>query len=255
MIDTHSHIYLKDFDADREEMMQRAEEVGLEKIYLPNIDSSSIERLKNLSLSDPKCIPMMGLHPGSVKEDFEAELDLILNELKSERNFYKAIGEIGIDLYWDKTFIEAQKYCFHKQIEAAKELDLPIVIHCRDAFDEVFEVLEENVDERLFGIFHCFTGNVEQGKRAVNLGLKLGIGGVVTFKNAGLDKVVEQLNLKDLVLETDAPYLSPVPYRGKRNEPSYIKHTAQKIADLHQISLIELEAICSKNSLEIFKDE
>ncbi len=255
MIDTHSHIYLKDFDADREEMMQRAEEAGLEKIYLPNIDSSSIENLKNLANTDARCIPMMGLHPGSVKEDFEKELEQILNELKSETNYYKAVGEIGIDLYWDKTFIEAQKYCFTKQIEVAKELKLPIVIHCREAFDEVFEVLEANADDRLFGIFHCFTGNLEQGQRAVNLGLKLGIGGVVTFKNAGLDKVVEQLSLKDLVLETDAPYLSPVPFRGKRNEPSYIRHTAQKIADLHQIPLKELQAICTKNSLEIFKDE
>lgn len=255
MIDTHSHIYLKDFDEDREEMMKRAKDVGLSKIYLPNIDSSSIERLKNLANQDDSCIPMMGLHPGSVQENYEDELQIILKELKDHPNYYKAVGEIGIDLYWDKTFIDAQKYCFAKQIEAAKELSLPIVIHCRDAFDEVFEVLDEHADERLFGIFHCFTGNVDQAKRAVDLGLKLGIGGVVTFKNAGLDKVVEQLELKDLVLETDAPYLAPMPFRGKRNEPSYILNTAQKIADLHQMPLKELQAITDQNSIEIFKDE
>lgn len=255
MIDTHSHIYLKDFDEDREEMMKRAKDVGLSKIYLPNIDSSSIERLKSLANQDDSCIPMMGLHPGSVKENYEDELQIILKELKDHPNYFKAVGEIGIDLYWDKTFIDAQKYCFAKQIEAAKELSLPIVIHCRDAFDEVFEVLEEHADERLFGIFHCFTGNVDQAKRAVDLGLKLGIGGVVTFKNAGLDKVVEQLELKDLVLETDAPYLAPMPFRGKRNEPSYILNTAQKIADLHQMPLKELQAITDQNSIEIFKDE
>lgn len=255
MIDTHSHIYLKDFDEDREEMMKRAKDVGLTKIYLPNIDSSSIERLKNLANQDSNCIPMMGLHPGSVKENYEEELQIILKELKDHPSYYKAVGEIGIDLYWDKTFIEAQKYCFGKQIEAAKELGLPIVIHCREAFNEVFEVLEDHADEKLFGIFHCFTGTVEHAKKAVSLGLKLGIGGVVTFKNAGLDKVVEQLDLKDLVLETDAPYLAPVPFRGKRNEPSYILNTAQKIADLHQISLNKLQEITSQNSVEIFKDE
>lgn len=255
MIDTHSHIYLEDFDEDREEMMLRAQGVGVEKIYLPNIDSSSIERLKALSDKDKNCIPMMGLHPGSVKENYKEELDLILNELQQNPQYYKAVGEIGIDLYWDKTFIEAQKYCFSKQIEVAKDLSLPIVIHCRDAFDEVFEVLDAHADEKLFGIFHCFTGKVEQAKHAVDLGLKLGIGGVVTFKNSGLDKVVEQLNLKDLVLETDAPYLSPVPFRGKRNEPSYLLNIAQKIADLHQISLKELQAICTQNSIEVFKDE
>lgn len=255
MIDTHSHIYLKDFDEDREQMMARAKDAGVEKIYLPNIDSSSIERLKNLAENDPCCIPMMGLHPGSVKADFEKELSIVIEEFEKNPKFYKALGEIGIDLYWDKTFIEAQKYCFAKQIELAKKHNLPIVIHCRDAFNEVFEVLEDHADDQLFGIFHCFTGNENHAERAVELGLKLGIGGVVTFKNGGLDKVVENLNLKDLVLETDAPYLSPSPYRGKRNEPSYLLNIAQKIADLHQIPLAELQKICTKNSLEIFKDE
>lgn len=253
MIDTHSHIYLKDFAEDRQEMLDRAKQNGIEKIYLPNIDSESINDLKQLASEQTHCLPMMGLHPGSVKENYKEELETILNEIDSNPNLYVAVGEIGIDLYWDKTFIDAQKFCFGQQIEKAKELSLPIIIHCRDAFQEVFEVLEEHADEKLFGIFHCFTGTEEDAKRAVALGLKLGIGGVVTFKNAGLDKVVKNLDLNDLVLETDAPYLPPVPYRGKRNEPSYLLHTAQKIADIHEISLEELQSITTQNAQKIFK--
>lgn len=252
MIDTHSHIYLKDFSEDRKEMLARANEVGVQKIYLPNIDSESIDDLKKLADEEKHCLPMMGLHPGSVKSNYKEELELIEKEISANPGYYVGIGEIGIDLYWDKTFLEAQKYCFGRQIEIAKELNLPIIIHCRDAFDEVFEVLEKHKEGRLFGIFHCFTGTVEQAKKAVSYNLKLGIGGVVTFKNSGMDKVVEQLNLKDLVLETDAPYLSPVPYRGKRNEPSYLIGIAQKIADLHQMPLKELIDITTTNSIEVF---
>jgi TatD DNase family protein len=253
MIDTHSHIYLKDFTEDLQPMLSRAEEVGVEKIYLPNIDSDSIQDLKKLATGYAHCLPMMGLHPGSVKENYQEELAIIMDEIDSNPDYYVGIGEIGIDLYWDKTYLEAQKFCFGAQIEKAKELNLPIIIHCRDAFDEVFEVLEKHNSDSLHGIFHCFTGNLEQAKTAINFGLKLGIGGVVTFKNAGLDKVVEQLDLNDLVLETDAPYLTPAPFRGKRNEPSYIQYTAQKIADLHHIPLSELDEISTKNAQEVFK--
>lgn len=252
MIDTHSHVYVKQFAEDRQQVLDRASKAGLKKIYLPNIDSSSIGDLKKIANEHPHCLPMMGLHPGSVKENYKEELKTILKEIDDNPGYYVAIGEIGIDLYWDKTFIDAQKYCFGLQIEKAKSLGLPIAIHCRDAFDEVFEVLDQYADDKLFGIFHCFTGNLEQAHRAIALGLKLGIGGVVTFKNAGLDKVVAQLDLKDIVLETDAPYLSPVPYRGKRNEPSYIQYTAQKIADLHEISLDKLIEITSENSEQLF---
>ena len=252
MIDTHSHIYLDDFKDDREEMLARADAAEVKKIYLPNIDSSSIEDLKSLANSKENCLPMMGLHPGSVKANYKEELDIILNEIDSNPDYYVAVGEIGIDLYWDQTFIEEQKHCFGIQIEKAKELGLPIIIHCRDAFDEVFEVLEKHYDDRLFGIFHCFTGNEEQAERAIKLGLKLGIGGVVTFKNSGLDKVVKNLKLEDIVLETDAPYLSPVPYRGKRNEPSYIQYTAQKIADIHEMDIQKVHQITTTNAQQIF---
>jgi TatD DNase family protein len=252
MIDTHSHIYLKDFAEDRLEMLERAQQNGVSKIYLPNIDSSSIEDLKQLALEQKNCLPMMGLHPGSVKENFEEELNAIVAEIDANPNLYVAIGEIGIDLYWDKTFIEAQKHCFSVQIEKAKSMNLPIVIHCRDAFDEVFEVLEKHQDDRLFGIFHCFTGNEEQAAHAIKLGLKLGIGGVVTFKNGGLDKTVKNLDPKNLVLETDAPYLSPTPFRGKRNEPSYLLNIAQKIADIHEMPLEQLQDITTQNANQIF---
>ena len=222
MIDTHSHIYLKDFAEDRAEMLQRAREAGVEKVYLPNIDASSMASLKALADAETNCIPMMGLHPGSVKENWEKELETILSDIDQNPGYYKAIGEIGMDLYWDKTFVKEQEIAFARQIEKALELQLPIVIHCREAFNEIFAVLEDYRGKGLYGIFHCFTGTAEQAQHAIDLGLKLGIGGIVTFKNAGLDKVVEQLNPRHIVLETDAPYLAPDPKRGKRNEPAFL---------------------------------
>ncbi len=252
MIDTHSHIYLDDFAEDRSEMLQRAREAGVEKIYLPNIDTASLPQLKALAKAEEHCLPMMGLHPGSVKENWEEELAAIFTEIDQNPGFYHAIGEIGMDLYWDKTFVKQQQQVFHRQIQKSLELKLPIVIHCREAFDEIFEILEDYRNTKLFGIFHCFTGNLEQARQAIDFNLKLGIGGIVTFKNGGLDKVVEQVNPRYLVLETDAPYLAPHPKRGKRNEPAYLKWIAQKIADLHLISLEELERITTQNAQEVF---
>ena len=252
MIDTHTHIYLKHFAEDRLEMLERAKEVGVEHLFLPNIDRESVAAMKELSEAHSNIYPMMGLHPSHVKEDYEEELAVVWSELNSDYP-YVAVGEIGIDLYWDKTFIKAQQDAFDRQISKAIEMNLPIVIHCRDAFDETFEVLESHRGEGLKGIFHCFTGNLEQAHQALGLNLKLGIGGVVTFKNGGLDKVVADLKPEDLVLETDAPYLAPMPFRGKRNEPSYLRYVAQKLADIYQMPLEELDRITTQNALEIFR--
>ncbi len=253
MIDTHSHIYVKDFNDDFDEMLHRAKEVGVSQIYLPNIDKDSIADLKRIAHENPMCKPMMGLHPGSVKEDYKEQLAIILQELENPEIKYYAVGEIGIDLFWDKTFIKEQQEVFATQIKKAKEMQLPIVIHCRDAFDEIFEVLESAYDEKLFGIFHCFTGNAEQAQRAIGLNMKLGIGGVVTFKNGGLDKALTEVDVEHMVLETDAPYLAPTPFRGKRNEPAYLQYIAQKLADIKQISLAELDRITTANAESIFK--
>ena len=252
MIDTHSHIYHHRFEDDFEDMLQRARDVKVDRIYLPNIDVESIDALKNLANTYSECVPMMGLHPSHVKEDFKEQLSQILQELESGDLHYAAVGEIGIDLYWDQSFLVQQKEAFSIQIEQAKKMDLPIVIHCRNAFDEVFEVLDSHYDAKLKGIFHCFTGTIEQGQRAIDLNLHLGIGGIVTFKNGGLDKVVKETDLKHLVLETDAPYLAPMPYRGKRNEPSYLKHIAEKIAEIKGISLDEVDRITTENAKSIF---
>lgn len=252
MIDTHSHIYQDVFNDDIEEVLNRAKAAGVTRIYLPNIDVESISKTDNLAERFDICFPMMGLHPGSVGENYKEDYAKIKAHILSKPNYYKAIGEIGVDLYWDKSFKDAQMFLFKEQIELAIELNLPIVIHCRDAFDEVFEVLEDCKHPKLFGIFHCFTGSHEQALKAISYNLKLGIGGIVTFKNAGLDKVVEQIDLKHLVLETDAPYLAPTPYRGKRNEPSYLKEISQKIADLKEIDVDLLREITSQNAIDIF---
>tara|TARA_R110001592_G_scaffold72390_2_gene221043 strand:- start:1262 stop:2026 length:765 start_codon:yes stop_codon:yes gene_type:complete len=254
MIDTHTHIYLDRFKEDIDAILKRAAAVGVERFYLPNIDKESIADLKALAAAHDQIYPMMGLHPSHVKEDWEEQLAAVWEELEGETKYY-AVGEIGIDLYWDKTFIAEQQEAFRRQIRKAKEMYLPIVIHCRDAFDETFEVLEAEADEQLFGIFHCFTGNLEQARRALALNLKLGIGGVVTFKNGGLDKVVAELKTEDLVLETDAPFLAPAPFRGKRNEPAYLEQIAQKIADIHQVSKEEVARITTENALKIFGHE
>lgn len=232
--------------------MKRAEEAGVARFFIPAIDSSYTEAMYALERSYPdKVHLMMGLHPTSVKEDFQKELAHVVAQF-DQRDFC-AVGEIGIDLYWDTSTLEIQKEAFRFQIQLAKSKGLPIVIHCREAFDEIFEVLETEKDERLFGIFHCFTGTLEQAHRAIGFNMKLGIGGVVTFKNGKIDQFLNQIDLKHIVLETDAPYLSPVPYRGKRNESSYLRLVAEKVAALYGLSVEEVARQTTENSKELFK--
>lgn len=250
--DTHSHLYSANFD-DRDAMINRAIAAGVEKIYMPNIDSSSIEGMKSVQQAFPRnCFMMMGLHPCSVNEKVEDELQKIENALDDGSSYY-AIGEIGIDLYWDKTHLKEQQMAFRKQIEWAKQRDLPIVIHCRESFEEILDILDEVNEPSLRGIFHCFTGTLEQAQHILGYGnFKLGIGGVLTFKNSGLDKVVEQLKMEDLVLETDAPYLAPHPYRGKTNESAYLLEVAKKLTSTLNISLEEVAEISNANTQQIF---
>lgn len=250
--DTHTHIYSEKFLDDQKEMIDRAISSGVSRMFMPNIDLDSVDSMHLLAKNYPtNCFPMMGLHPCDVNQDYEkvlSEMSGLINQRE-----YVAIGEIGIDLYWDKTFVAQQEQAFRTQIEWAKKFDLPIVIHCREAFEEILAILDELNDEKLRGIFHCFTGTLAQAKHILNYGdFYLGIGGVVTFKKAGLDKVVEQLSIHDLVLETDAPYLAPTPYRGKRNEPSYIPHIAEKVAELLNLTLGEVAEITTQNSKTIF---
>jgi len=249
--DTHSHIYSEEFSEDRTEMMKRAFEAGVQRIFVPSIDSAYTEKMYEMEEQYPNNVfLMMGLHPTYVKENYEEELAFVETEL-AKRKFY-AIGEIGIDLFWDKTFLEQQKNAFKRQIQLAKKYRLPINIHCRDAFDEVFEVLESEKGSDLFGIFHCFTGNYEQALQAISYNLKLGIGGVATFKNGKIDKFLKDIDLKNIVLETDSPYLAPVPFRGKRNESSYTKLVAEKLATIYNVPLEEIAKITTENSKAIF---
>ena len=249
--DTHTHLYSEQFDVDRNEMMTRAKEVGVSRFFIPAIDSSYTESMFNLESEYPKDVfLMMGLHPTSVKENYREELAHVKKWI-DKRSFY-AIGEIGIDLYWDKSFLAQQQEAFRTQIQWAKEKKLPIIIHCRDAFDEIFEVLETEKGDDLFGIFHCFTGTLEQAQKAISYNMKLGIGGVVTFKNGKIDQFLDQINIKHIVLETDSPYLAPTPYRGKRNESSYISQVVKKLASIYQISFEEIAKITTQNSKDIF---
>jgi TatD DNase family protein len=251
LIDTHAHLYLPEFEEDRAEMLHRAQEAGIAEIYLPNIDSRSIGPMQALEAAHPGlCHAMMGLHPCSVKADFEEELAVVRHWL--DKRPFAAIGEIGIDLYWDSTTFDIQEVAFRRQIGWAKELDLPIVVHSRDSTEEVLDILASEKNGRLRGILHCFTGTVEQAKQAWSLGFHLGIGGVVTFKNSGLDNVVEQIPLDWLVLETDAPYLAPVPHRGKRNETAYTKLVAEQVAKLKGIDYEEVASQTSLNAKNIF---
>lgn len=251
LTDTHTHLYSTDFDEDREAVMQRAIEAGVTRFFVPAIDSGTTSAMYDLEKNYPENVfLMMGLHPVSVKEDYETELKHVEEEF-SKKKFY-AIGEIGIDLYWDKSTFEWQREAFRYQIKLAKKHELPIVIHCRNAFDEVFEVLEEEKSEGLFGIFHCFTGNKEQALQAISHNMKLGIGGVVTFKNGGIDKFLDEIDLKHIVLETDSPYLAPKPFRGKRNESSYLVHIAEKLSKIYGISIEEIAEITTQNSEKIF---
>ncbi len=254
LIDTHTHLYSSKFDEDRDEVIQDAIAKGVEKLLLPNIDSTSTEAMLELTVKYPNnCLPMMGVHPCSINnETIEKELAHAKEYLFSNRKFI-AVGEIGIDLYWDKTTLEAQVKAFKTQIEWAKELNLPIAIHARDSFDEIFEVLDETNDEQLRGVLHCFTGNIEQAKHIINYGgFKLGIGGVVTFKNGGLDKVLKEIELEHLILETDAPYLAPTPYRGKRNSSQYIPLIGDKLADIYNCTLPDVATVTTKNAIELF---
>lgn len=249
--DTHSHIYSEEFAQDRKEMMQRAFEDGVQRIFVPSIDSTYTAKMYEIERQYPENVfLMMGLHPTYVKENYEEELAFVEQELE-KRKFY-AIGEIGIDLFWDKTFLEQQKIAFKRQIQLAKKYKLPINIHCRDAFDEVFEVLETEKSDDLFGIFHCFTGTYEQALQAISYNLKLGIGGVATFKNGKIDQFLHEIDIKNIVLETDSPYLAPVPFRGKRNESSYTKLVAEKLAQIYKLPLEEIAQKTTENSKAIF---
>ncbi|MFW0715830.1 TatD family hydrolase [Pedobacter sp. N23S346] len=249
--DTHTHLYYEQNAEKQVQLMERCFENDVNRLFLPNVDVKSIAMIDDLVKKYPEhCFAMAGLHPCDVKEDYLAVLDEIYKSI-SGRKIY-AIGEIGIDLYWDKTTLAFQQDAFIKQIGWAKDLGLPIVIHCREAFDEVFEVLESQRDEKLRGIFHCFTGNVAQAKQAIDLNFYLGIGGVVTYKKAGLDLVLSEIPLQNLVLETDSPYLAPVPFRGKPNESSYLIYIAEKLADIYNVSIEEIANITTENSRKIF---
>lgn len=250
--DTHTHLYSEQFDEDRDTMIKRAKDIGVSRFFIPAIDSTYTDRMMDLEKRYPNDVfLMMGLHPTSVGENYLDELALVRDWI-DKRNFF-AIGEIGIDLYWDKTFLPQQQAAFKTQIQWAKEKELPIVIHCREAFDEIFEVLETEKGDDLYGIFHCFTGTLEQAHKAISYNMKLGIGGVATFKNGKIDQFLNQIDLKHIVLETDAPYLAPTPYRGKRNESSYIVQVVNKLVDIYELTFNEISEITTQNSKEIFK--
>ncbi len=251
LVDTHTHLYIEAFDEDRSEVISRAREAGVERFFLPAIDSGYTSGMLELQSQYPDDIFLMsGLHPTHVDERWEEELRHVEAQLDSGR--YVAVGEIGIDLYWDRSRLEQQKQAFSRQIRWAVSRDLPIVIHCRDAFDEIFEVLDEEHRPGLRGIFHCFTGSLEQAHRAIGFGMKLGIGGVVTFKNGKIDTFLHQIPLEHIVLETDAPYLAPVPYRGKRNEPSYLSQVVERLSEIYGVSKSLIASKTTENAEAVF---
>ena len=251
IIDTHTHLYLNQYKEDVDMVIERAVKKGVDRFIFPAIDSSHLEEMHDLKKRYPENIYLMsGLHPVSVKENYKEELEIVFKSLSAHK--YVAIGEIGIDLYWDKTFLKEQQEAFEIQIRLAVSNDLPIVIHCREGFNEIFEILDAEKCPKLRGVFHCFTGTLQQAQRAINLGFLLGIGGVVTFKNGGIDKFINQIDIQNIVLETDAPYLSPAPFRGKRNESSYITYVLNKLSGLYEISEIEIADITTKNAIKIF---
>ncbi len=252
LIDTHTHMFSSQFDEDREQIIKECIESGIETLLLPNINSETIEAMWSLCNSFPNnCFPMIGLHPCDIKEDYVKELNIVLQELKSRK--YVAVGEIGIDLHWDKSTIEIQKKAFDQQIKWALEFDLPIAIHIRESFKEVFQVLEQNLHPNLRGVFHCFTGNLDQAQKAISMGFMLGVGGVVTFKNSGVDKVLQNIDLKHLVLETDSPYLAPTPLRGKRNDSRNLKLICDKLAQINGLTSDQVAKITTKNAKTLFK--
>ena len=251
IIDTHTHLYLKQFKDDIDKVIQRSINKGINKFIFPAIDSTHFDDMHDLKNKYPGSIYLMsGLHPVDVKENFKEELEFVVNSLKSHS--YVAIGEIGIDLYWDKTYLKQQQEAFEFQIRLAIKNDLPIVIHCREAFDEIFEILDKENCDKLRGVFHCFTGTLEQANRAIQLGFKLGIGGVVTFKNGGIDKFLNRIDLNHIVLETDSPYLAPVPYRGKRNESSYITYIIDKLSEIYGLPIKKIASVTTKNAEKVF---
>jgi TatD DNase family protein len=251
LIDTHTHLYLPEFDTDRDEVVSRAVGNGIMKMLLPNIDLQSVDQMLSAVNRYPGiCLPMTGLHPTSVKSDYAAQLDR-LEKLFDKQRFI-AIGEIGIDLYWDKSLLKEQIISFRRQIAFAYDYSLPVVIHSREAFPEVFSILDEFKGKKLKGVFHAFTGSAEDAEKAIDLGFKLGIGGIVTFKNSGLDRIVSETSPENLILETDSPYLAPVPYRGKRNESAYLSIINRKLADIFGIKEEEMASITYSNSVSLF---
>lgn len=255
LIDTHTHLFSEEFKDDINTVIERAIEAGVQKMYLPNVDIETIEAMEILAKNYPEnCFAMMGLHPCSVKENFENDLKLI--EAKLSANTYFGIGETGIDLFWDKTFEKEQKISLHKHCKWAKQYNLPIILHTREAFNETYEVIKTENNEKLKGIFHCFSGTMEEAEKVIELGnFYLGIGGVITFKNSKLPEVIEAIDLKHIVLETDSPYLAPMPFRGKRNESAYLIQVAQKIADIKRMSLSDLTKITTENAQKLFNND
>lgn len=253
LIDTHAHIYSTKFDSDRDQVIDEIRKAGIERIYMPNVAVETIDRMLDCeSRYGDLCIPMMGLHPCDVQEDFEQQL-YVMEDWLGKRSF-AAVGEIGTDLYWDKTGFDRQKEALNIQLGWAKEKKLPVVLHCRESIDETIAIIEKAQDGSLSGIFHCFTGTLDQAKKIVKLGFLLGIGGVATYKNGGLDQVIPFIGLENLVLETDAPYLAPVLYRGKRNTPAYLPAIAQRIGDLLQVSAAKVAEQTKSNALTLFKE-
>jgi TatD DNase family protein len=249
--DTHTHLYSEQFDEDRKAMIQRAKKAGVSRFFIPAIDSSYSKSMFQLEKDFPEDVfLMMGLHPTSVNKNYLDELAQVKKRI-DKRHFY-AIGEIGIDLYWDKSFLKQQKEAFKTQIQWAKEKKWPVVIHCREAFDEIFEVLESEKSDDLYGIFHCFTGTKEQAEKAISYHMKLGIGGVITFKNGKIDQFLKDIDIKHIVLETDSPYLAPIPYRGKRNESAYITEVVDKLTTIYGLSFDEIASITTQNSKDVF---
>jgi len=251
LIDTHAHIYSEDYSNDIDQVIERAYQCNVRKIVLPNIDSSSLKSMLDLSNAYPQiCFPLIGLHPTSVNEDYRDELQLVDFWL-NKRKFY-GIGEIGIDLYWDKTFLNEQIIVFRHQLQLAKKHRLPVVIHVRDSFDQVFDVLHTERNDTLTGVFHSFSGSSEQARQIVDIGFKIGVNGIVTFKNSGLNKVIQEISPEHLLIETDSPYLTPAPFRGKRNESSYLIYVARKIAELHRTTVDEIARITTENAEKLF---
>lgn len=250
-IDTHAHIFAKEFDADRDDMMRHAQDHSIGKIFMPNIDHTTIDRMLELEAKYPGvCYSMMGLHPCHVKKDFEKELYIVENWLNKRK--FSAVGEMGTDLYWDKTFWDQQVEAFTIQVGFARKHNLPIVVHCRESIDQTLELVEKLQDGKLKGVFHCFTGSKEQAEKLVKLGFYLGIGGVATFKKGGMENVLPHVPLDRIVLETDSPYLAPTPHRGKRNEPAYIPLIAQRVAELKNTNLAEVQRATTHNALTLF---